>query len=263
MEVLFLLLPAAIYATGNYSVIMKRNIFSETPPPPPQQNIAVTTILKPPPPPDLNTLLELKGIVYFENGDSYIVINFKKRNEEFILKEGEFVEDAELVAIGEKNVAFMYDGRKILIELEKPEAGGFVEVAPGLNAKVDTPQLKMPADVNVPAIPAFREPVHINLESTMKEVMKDTEMMKNLQVSPNVQDGKIEGFRVGNIPPESLIYQYGFRSGDVLKRVNGVLIDSMARGFTVYNQITRDRVDVVTVEVLRNNSPVVFTFRLQ
>ena len=261
--IVFLFLCVGSYSSSDYSIILKRNIFSAPPPVSPPQEIIKTPIIKPADLPDLNTLIELKGIAYFETGDSYALINIKKKNEEFVFRQGDIVENAELIDIEKNRVVFIYGDNKVYMELQKVEDGGFVEVAPGVSAKVDDPSfVSAPAEVS-PVVPVFHEPVTVNFETTVKEIMKDTETLKNLNVSPAINDGKIEGFRVSNISPESLIYQYGFRDGDVLKRVNGVLIDSIAKGFAVYNQIARDKVKMVNVEVLRNNTPVVFTFALQ
>lgn len=262
----FLILCAASYAAAGHYIILERNIFSAPEPPPVSEKpVQKTSILRPPQLPDLNSLIELKGLVYFGDGDSFAVINIKKKNEEFIFREGDFIGEAEIAEIREDGVVFVYQEKKVEIGLPKEQDGGFVPVSPGLNAKVEVPALfpETEKSPGVSAPPVLKEPVLLNFEKTLTEMRKDTELMKNLNVAPNMKDGKVEGFRVGNIASESILYEYGLRDGDVVRRINGVLIDSMAKGFAVYNQITQDRTGVVTVEVLRNNNPVIFTFRLQ
>jgi len=112
-------------------------------------------------------------------------------------------------------------------------------------------------------IPKFEEPVVIDFEKTIAELKNDTKLMKNLNVAPYIKNGKIEGFKIKKLPSESLPYRYGLRDGDIIHRINGILIDSISRGFSVYNQIIRSNTRIVTVEVLRNNQPVVFTFKLK
>lgn len=268
-------------ASGQYQGILRRNIFTspEPPPPPPANAAAKISILKPKPVVPLNTLIDLKGIVFFKEGGSYAVINVKNKNEDFVFKQGDMFGEAELKEIREDKILFYYDGKNVVLGLERVDAGGFVEVAPGMRARIEGGQ----AGPGVPggaagadSIPGRvtqgnenllqereTEPVDVNLENALGEAMKDPNLVRNLNLSPNVRDGKTEGFRLGNIPPESVIYRYGFRNGDVIRMVNGVVIDSLARGFAVYNQISSQKTGIVTVEVLRNNSPEVFTFRLQ
>ncbi len=252
-----------VCAVADYSIILKRNIFAEPSPPPEPEVIEKKSILKPLPPPSLVSLIDLKGIIYFPDGDSFAVISVKKNNEEVVCKEGEVILDAEIVRVSENEVVFAYNGKEEKIELKK-ESGqaGFVAVTDtGLSARVeDAKKIVNPA---VSDIPEFEKPVTVDFEKTMAELKNDKDLLKNLNVSPNVQEGKVEGFKINNIPAGSLPYQYGLRNGDVLRRVNGVFIDSMATGFSVYNQIVKDGTDLVTVEVLRNNSPIVLTFRLR
>ncbi len=257
------------YAVADYSIILKRNIFAE-PPPPPKPDVVPekTPILKPAPPPTLGSLIEIKGIIYFPEGGSFAVIKEKKRNEEVVYKEGDVVENAEIVKVNEYEVVFLYSGKEERIELKRDSApAGLTEVGPGIGARTSEAG---GGQVNgriinpvAAAAPKFVDPMTVNFEKTMTDLRQDKDLMKNLNVTPNVQEGKVDGFKIGNIPAGSLPYQYGLRDGDVLRRVNGVSIDSMATGFSVYNKIVKEGTSLVTVEVLRDNSPVVLTFRLK
>jgi len=261
---LFVFLPA--YASVDYSIILKRNIFAEPPPPPKPEPPEKTPIMKPLPPPALTSLIDLKGIIYFPQGGSFAVMTIKKSNEEVIYKEGDIIANAEIAKVSENEVVFVYNGKEERIELKKDTAQGFTEVMPGVSAKVDVPSDGEKGKIINPTaakLPKFEEPVTVNFDKTMAELRNDRNLMKNLNVAPNLQDGKIDGFKINNIPAGSLPYQYGLRDGDVLRSVNGTFIDSMAKGFSVYNQIIRDGTSLVTVEVLRNNAPVVLTFKLR
>lgn len=257
---------ASLYGTADYSIILERNIFSQ--PPPPKPEIKETPIIKPPPVPALSSLVDLTGIVYFTEGDSFAVLNLKRRNEEVVYKAGDVIENAEIMKIEENCVTFLYDGKeeKLFLKQDVGEAG-FVEVAPGVTAVVEegknedgTPKIVNPSAVEMPT---FAEPVSVEFSKTLADLRNDKDLMKNLNVAPDLKNGKIGGFKINNIPAGSLPYTYGLRDGDVLRSVNGVFIDSVAKGFSVYNQIIKDKTEVVTVEVLRNNAPLVFTFRLK
>lgn len=260
---------APLYGVADYSIILKKNIFAEPPPSPkPEKEPEKISILKPVPPPALDSLVKLKGIIYFYEGGSCAVIGGKKKNEEIICKVGDIVENAEIVKINENEVVFMYNGKEEHIELKKGLApAGLTEVQPGINAGIPS---SAGSSANARVVnpvgavsPKFAEPVSVNFEKTIADLQNDKKLMRNLNVTPNVQEGKVDGFRISNIPSGSLPYQYGLRDGDVLRRVNGVSIDSMATGFSVYNKIVKEGTNLVTVEVLRDNAPLILTFRLK
>lgn len=239
----------------DYSIIFKKNIF--TSPIPQKPIIEKRPILKPP---SLTSLIELKGIIFFREGPSYAIINIKKKGKDFVFEEGEKIGEIKILKIKKNEVVFLYNGKEEMLKIKsKSQSGKYVKVAPGIEVKLDKKEKKK-KDV---LVPKFEEPVIIDFEKTITELKRDTTLIKNLNVNPYIKNGKIEGFRISKLPAGSLPYKYGLRDGDVIHRINGILIDSISRGFSVYNQIVRSNTRIVTVEVLRNNQPVVFTFKLK
>ncbi len=249
---------------AEYSSILKRNVFTE---PAPAKPPVRYSILKPAPLPSLDTLIEIKGIVYSASGESVAILKLKSQNYESIFRTGELVcPNVTIQRIEEKNVIFDYDGKQVILTLQ--ETGQATSVAVTLPAREGTTAIKaiVPGSdtpAAAPEIPAAAEPIPVSVDGVVTEIRKDPHLIENFGVAPNVQEGRIEGFRVSNVPENSLPYQYGLRSGDIIRRVNGVLIDSLARAFTVYQQILNSNVKSVTVEVLRNNKPVLLTYQLQ
>ena len=89
---------SSLYGAQDYSVILKRNIFTE-PAPKPQPVPEKTPILKPAPPPSLISLIDVAGIIYFSEGGSFVIVKSKKTNEEIVLQEGDIIENASVVKI--------------------------------------------------------------------------------------------------------------------------------------------------------------------
>ena len=237
----------------DYSIILKRNIFTSQPPRIPK--VEKKTILKPPPPPPgLDTLIEIVGIFYFKEGPSYVIIRGKRDRKEGIYKEGDRVEGAEIVKIEKDKVIFKYNGETIAISFEnKIEPGKYISVK---NVEVKREPQKV-------VIPEPKGSFIIDFGEALHAIKKDKLLLKNINIAPYVRKGKIEGFRISRIPSNSLPYKYGFRNGDVIRRVNGILIDSLSKGFEVYKQILESGVKLVTVEVLRNGKPILLTYRVR
>ncbi|HEX5036674.1 MAG TPA: type II secretion system protein GspC [bacterium] len=59
-------------------------------------------------------------------------------------------------------------------------------------------------------------------------------LQKEVNIVPNFQDGKMEGFKVVSIKPGGLISKLGVRRGDVLKNVNGQELD-IKRGMELFS----------------------------
>ncbi|MCX8083022.1 MAG: hypothetical protein N3D17_06490 [bacterium] len=264
----------SVYGAQDYSIILKKNIFAE-PPPKPQPVIEKTPIIKPAPPPSLSSLIDLLGIVYLSEGGSFVILKDKKINEEIFLKEGEVIENAQVVRIEENAVVFLYDGKEEKFSLKQEGGDGMLlSITPEVSVKVDENtenNLKKDDDGTVARIvnpsettvPEFTEPVFVELKTALNEIKNDKELFKKVNVTPKLNSGKIDGFEVNNLPPDSLPYKYGLRDGDIVRRVNGIFIDSISKGFSVANQIIKEGTEIVTVEVIRNNSPLVLTFRLK
>lgn len=77
------------------------------------------------------------------------------------------------------------------------------------------------------------------------------EVYKNIGVREVKKNGKIEGFRVSFIKRNSLFSQLGVRRGDIIKKVNGMEMNSYNAGFDLYRNL--DKVDNVTIVIERRN----------
>ncbi len=82
--------------------------------------------------------------------------------------------------------------------------------------------------------------------------------MQGVKAGPYRVNGQIEGFHLIRIRPYNVLYDYGLRSGDVIKRINGKKIDSteklynMWQGFKNESKLTFDierSGNIVTLDV--------------
>lgn len=245
-----------IFAKEKNSVILKRNIFT-APVPPSSPPKSVPSILKPAPLPSLETLIDIIGIIYFPQGNSYVIIKNKKNNNESIYREGEIVEQAKIIKIKQDKVYFEYDNKKVVLNLENKgiESGLIIykEELKEITKNSQNISKQIPEDIIT---------MNVSFNETINALINDKKLIENLSIIPNISEGKIEGFKISNLPENSLPYQYGLRNGDIVKRVNGILIDSMSTAFKVYNEIKNSNIDIVAVEVIRNNKPILLTYRL-
>jgi len=78
-----------------------------------------------------------------------------------------------------------------------------------------------------------------------------SQIWKDISIAPYKENGKITGFRVGRISPNSKMAALGLRVGDILIRANNIELTSFNDAIKLYKDI--DKIDTLALVVLRNN----------
>lgn len=254
------------YGKTKYSEILDRKIFADTPPAPQR---SVTSILKQSPLPSLESIISLKGVIYCPDGESKAIIGITDKKAEILCEEGDIIENAKILKINEAGVVFLYDDKEVLINLVKPQAS-----SAGISVK-DTPVKIVPSTPSLPVVPSVpstvsgisvpkpEQPRDIKLNDIVEKFRSDPNLISAVSVTPYIQEGKVGGFVINRIPEASIIADIGIQAGDIIKRVNGVLIDSLGKAYAVYNNIVKSQSKIATVEILRNGQPLLLTYRLE
>jgi len=256
---------------GTNAAILKRNIFADPPPPPPR---AATSILRPEPVLPLDRILAIKGVIFSPSGESKAIIEILAKKTEDLFSEGDMIENARIVKIGPKSVGFERDGAPIELVMNQ-DAGptrtvALADVPVAIPGDGPPPARSILRNPEIPgrgpdvpnAVPAAETgPRDIDFDDAVEKLKADPGLIGSLNIAPYIENGSVNGFVVNNIPPNSLPIQLGLQNGDVVKRVNGVLIDSIGRGYQMYNAISSTKPALVTVEVVRRGSPVILTYR--
>jgi len=74
---------------------------------------------------------------------------------------------------------------------------------------------------------------------------------KDIAINPVKKNGKIDGFKIYRIKPNSQFYRLGLKEGDIIIEVNNVRLKSLNDAFNVYKNIKN--ISTVDLVVLRNN----------
>ncbi|MDH4263364.1 MAG: hypothetical protein OEV78_10005 [Spirochaetia bacterium] len=78
---------------------------------------------------------------------------------------------------------------------------------------------------------------------------------------PNLEDGKITGFKLHRVPENHIFYTLGARSGDIIKSVNGYPLSNTGQMMELWNNIkTLPRVNV---ELIRDGKTMRFDFEIR
>ena len=74
-------------------------------------------------------------------------------------------------------------------------------------------------------------------------------LMTQIRVVPNLKRGKIDGFRVFEIRKDSIFMKAGLRNGDIIKRINGVVIEDAATALKLSEQMKDE--DSFSIDLIR------------
>lgn len=84
--------------------------------------------------------------------------------------------------------------------------------------------------------------------------------LRGIRAGPYRVDGAIKGFKLFRIKPYNILYKFGARPGDILKRINGHSVDSTQKLVKVWESVKND--SRVTVDIERGGKLVTFDFTI-
>ena len=90
-------------------------------------------------------------------------------------------------------------------------------------------------------------------ESEVEKALANiNQLITQIRVVPNFQDGKANGFKVFAIKPKSIFSKIGLKNGDVIQRVNDTDITSPDKAFSAFQELKNEK--SLNVEILRRGS---------
>ncbi len=102
---------------------------------------------------------------------------------------------------------------------------------------------------------------NISRAEMQQKVMNNIDnAMQGIQAGPHRVNGQIEGFKLIRIRPYNILYEYGIRSGDIIKRINGKKVDSTEKLFNMWNGMKNESKMIIDVE--RNGQIMTFEMNI-
>ena len=225
-----------------YFVITERNLFNS-------QSSSLADALASISGPVSESKLKVKLIGTVEGPPefAFAIVRDESNQQTKVYRIGDKILDiAPVLRIERNRIVILHEGRQ--------EALVIYEEITGPVAQVSTPQVSAPRG---PGSPPFSAPDVRMLSPNRYEVDKRgfDQQMSNIgplltqaRVVPNLVDGKISGYRIFSIVPDSLYAKIGLREGDIIERVNGAEIstpESALQLFQRFRNESRFQVDLV------------------
>ena len=227
-----------------YGPIAKRNVFNSayTGETEGERNQKAAKSTEPLKKADLN--VELIGTVAGSPQNSFAIIeDNQSRNQELYQVDDMIQGDARVVAISRCKVVVLRGGAEQIIECPEPDEKADKRSAAvryaGSPAKDDSYNVKQVSDSQY--VIAEEE-----VESALGNI---NQLLTQIRVVPNFQDGKADGFKVFAIKPDSIFAKVGLKNGDVIRKVNGQDISSPEKAFGLFQELRNEK--NLTVEISR------------
>lgn len=84
--------------------------------------------------------------------------------------------------------------------------------------------------------------------------------LQGLQAGPYRINGQIVGYRLINVRPNNIMFKLGARSGDIVRRVNGQILDSTQKLMSMWESIKND--PKITVDLERDGKNIKYDFNI-
>ncbi|MBN2160052.1 MAG: hypothetical protein JW807_11705 [Spirochaetes bacterium] len=84
--------------------------------------------------------------------------------------------------------------------------------------------------------------------------------LRGLQAGPHRINGQIVGYRLINVRPYNILFKLGARSGDIVKRVNGQVLDSTQKLMSMWETIKND--PKITIDLERAGKSIRYDFNI-
>jgi len=249
-----LYLPAILLVAGNYSPLYQRDLFRLTPPPPPPK-VEVKPIIREP---LLSEFLVLKGTVGGAGLSSLAVIENRQARNESIYPEGGEVAGARIVRIESDRVSLLdKESKEVILMLSS--TSGFPG-SPGSKPLIMETGRPTPVAVQSVSENKILVTTPISFADITQQVAQNPSEVQGLKLAPVVSEGKVAGYRIKNIAAGSLAARYGIRNGDVVTKVNGIVLEKLSKVNEIYRSIRPGT--PFAVEILRAGSPLTLSFQL-
>lgn len=231
---------------GYYSVIYERNLFNSSEGP-------LTGIVSEGPAPLSELKAKLIGTVVSEAEDfSFAVIMDTVTNETGIYHVNDMLlNEAKILKIERSRVIIFRNGvQESLVVYEE-------EFSPSGQQIASLPQTTPPYDIRQEGSNRYV----ISRDEVERSTQNLGKLMTEARLVPNLEGGKINGYKIFAIKPDSLYTKIGLQNGDIIYKVNGIDISDPERAFQLFQQLKNER--YFQVEVVRNNQRQTLTYQVQ
>jgi general secretion pathway protein C len=229
---------ATFHPISYYRAIMERNLFNSKKGTGQHiERLDIETLE----PTDLK--LKLLGTVSGDNKEAYAVIEDTGERRQDLYRIGDSIQNATLKMILREKVILRVNG--------KDEILGIEEVSGSPKTRIVSKRAGMATSQNITL-------KRSRIETAVKDV---NNLMKQVRIRPHFTNGKPDGLRLTGIRPNSIFYNMGLKSGDIITGVNNDNIESVDDVLKFYQSLQSS--SSVALQVKRRGRPKTINYSIE
>ena len=178
--------------------------------------------------------------IYRSGSGSFVSISDGKETS-VVAQGGKYKKDFLLIGVNDRSAVFKGHGKSYRLRLGFDDPLSVEQTVTRTVADMTRPQYQQNEWRTIPR------------HTVMEQVRDVQKIFKRIAIREVRKGGKIDGFRILSIDPQSVFASVGLQTGDVIVAVNNKKLLSYGDAFSVYNQIPR--MHSVQISILRNNLP--------
>ena len=187
--------------------------------------------------------LKLLGTVTGDEKEAYAVIEDTAVRRQNLYKIGDTIQDATLKMILREKVVLNVNGKDEILGIEKVRE----------ERKADrSPQRKSASGSQNITIKRSQ------IDTALQDV---NTLMKQVRIQPHFQNGKPDGLRLTGVRPNSIFYNMGLKSGDIIMGVDGKNIESVDDALKFYQSL--QSASKVQLQVKRRGRPKTIKYNIE
>lgn len=184
---------------------------------------------------------------------SFASIHDNSANRSTTFMVGDQIQGAEILEIERERVIIANNGRKEYID---GEAGSGAPVAAAITPSAPA---AAPAEDGIKKIDDNTYEVErAAIDKNLNDLNK---LATQARIVPAFKDGKAQGFKFFSIRPNSLYSQIGVKNGDVIRRINGMDLNSPEKALELYTKLKDS--NRIEIELERNGKVMKNTFNVR
>jgi type II secretion system protein C len=196
---------------------------------------------------------QLNGVILLPRGKSMALIRRTRERDPQIYRKGDMIDSYELVKI-ERQRVLMSDG------LTTSALPMYVHQAVQRQSGIRPAPRKPDTSEDYSDAKSIRK-VLSRSDVESRVFSKVNEILTQIAISPYMVNGQMQGLRLIRVPNESIVYELGGRSGDIVKRVNGRELDQIDQMYKLWENIKDD--SQITVDLERKNQMFSYSFDIR
>ncbi|WP_457644422.1 PDZ domain-containing protein [Persephonella sp.] len=191
--------------------------------------------------------IDLVGVIDF-NGKKIALVKTKKGTE--FVRQNDHLAGYRVVKIEDFSLVLEREGKSYKLS-----------VNPGSNLVKDTKVYKGKNVENKSQKSNESEVIRIDRRFIEEKTADIGTLLKDVLIVPVIKDNETIGFRFKYVKPQSLLYKFGLRSGDLIVSINDMPVRTAEEAFKIYNMLRNEQFIKLVIE--RNGKRKVLTYEIR